>query len=104
LKIKNFVFCDISTQNLDKSHELINSLREINLNKGVIQLPDNIFGLKINQEKWPFQNESIDCIINNFYLHNVNNLENVFIRYCESLKLDGCFLSIFIILYNNQCI
>ena len=54
-------------------------------------MPENCFGLKIDNEKWPFQSNSIDCIINNLNLHNVNNTENLFREYNNSLVPDGLF-------------
>lgn len=55
-------------------------------------MPETIFGLKINHEKWPFQENSIDCIVNNLFLHSVNSIEEIMIKYNESLKADGCFI------------
>jgi SAM-dependent methyltransferase len=90
LDIKTFIYCDISGENMEKSEEAIHSLRN---NKGIkLELPENIFGLKISHEKWPFRENSLHCIVNNFYLHNVNNSEELFLKYNESLKPDGCFI------------
>ena len=89
MEIKNFIYCDVSTNNIEKSHKIISVLRK---NSKRIQIPENIFGLKINHEKWPFQDNSIDCIVNNLYLHSVNSTEEIFIKYNESLKPDGCFI------------
>jgi SAM-dependent methyltransferase len=93
LEIKNFFYCDVSSLNIEKSQLIIQELREKNYNS--IQVPENVFGLKINHEKWPFKEDSVDCIVNNLSLHNVNSLEQTLISYNESLKPDGCFIGNF---------
>jgi len=56
-------------------------------------LPQNIFSLLINKEKWPFKAESLDCIFNNLYLHTNENLENILKQYNKSLIKDGFLVS-----------
>ncbi len=63
------------------------------INKNDKTIPKNIFGILINKEKWPFQDESIDFIFNNLYLHTNENLENILKQYNKSLIKDGIFVS-----------
>jgi NADH dehydrogenase [ubiquinone] 1 alpha subcomplex assembly factor 5 len=46
----------------------------------------------INHDKWPFKDNSIDCIINNLYLHNTDSFEELLRRYQKTLVPDGCLL------------
>jgi NADH dehydrogenase [ubiquinone] 1 alpha subcomplex assembly factor 5 len=64
----------------------------INLNTG-INVPNNVFPILINQDKWPFKDNSINCIINNLYLHSVESLENHLKSIRDSLIPDGCLLT-----------
>ena len=89
MEIKTFIYCDISSQNIEKSSKLIDTFRK---SVKTIQIPENIFGILITHEKWPFLENSIDCIVNNLNLHSVNSLEEILIKYNESLKPDGCFI------------
>ena len=59
------------------------------------KLPKNMFPLLINPDKWPFKENSVNCIINNLLLHNVENLEEYLKQINNSLVPDGCFLSNF---------
>jgi SAM-dependent methyltransferase len=58
-----------------------------------VLLPQNIFSMLINKEKWPFKAESLDCIFNNLYLHTNENLENILKQYNKSLIKDGFLVS-----------
>lgn len=58
-----------------------------------IYLPENIFGVLIDHEKWPFLDNSISCIINNLYSHSVENIEDLFTKYNKSLIPDGILLA-----------
>jgi hypothetical protein len=55
-------------------------------------LPENIFGVLINHDKWPFKDNSVDCIINNLYFHNTDSLEGLLDCYHKSLIPDGCLM------------
>ena len=86
MKTKTFIYCDSSELNLQNSKKRIDAIR-----KTVKNLPENCFGIRINDEKWPFQTNSVDCIINNLNLHNSNNLEGLFRSYNSCLVSDGLF-------------
>jgi len=92
LLCKNFIYCDYTEKSLVDSKSKIDKLREeASLNKK--HLPKNIFGLLINKEKWPFKEESLDCIFNNLYLHSNENLEQILKQYNKSLIKDGFLVS-----------
>jgi hypothetical protein len=61
----------------------------------MLNLPDNIFPLLINHDKWPFMDNSVDCIVNNLYLHNTDSFETLLKKYNSSLVPDGCLISNF---------
>ena len=60
-----------------------------------LNLPENIFPVLINHDKWPFVDDSIDCIVNNLYMHNTDSLEGLLKKYNSSLVPDGCFITNF---------
>lgn len=89
------IYCDYTEESLKHSKAKIDKLREDyskQANKKSL-LPKNIFGVLINKEKWPFKEESIDCIFNNLYLHTNDNLENILKQYNKSLIKDGFLVS-----------
>jgi NADH dehydrogenase [ubiquinone] 1 alpha subcomplex assembly factor 5 len=89
IETKTLVYCDVSEANIMHSKEKIDKLR----NEGkVSNLPENIFGVVINHDKWPFKDNSIDCIVNNLYFHNTDSLEDLLKRYNKSLVSDGCLV------------
>lgn len=90
---ENFIYCDISEKNIYESKKRIDKLLKDHQNPD--NLPKNIFPVLINQEKWPFKDNSINCIINNLYLHNVENLEEHLRKLNNSLVPDGCLISNF---------
>lgn len=57
--------------------------------------PRNIFPLLISNEKWPFEDNSINCIINNLYFHSVESYEDLLRKYNKSLIPDGCLFGNF---------
>jgi NADH dehydrogenase [ubiquinone] 1 alpha subcomplex assembly factor 5 len=79
----------VSEENLKRSKERIDAVRA---DKNYTNLPENIFGVLINHDKWPFKDNSVDCVINNLYLHNTDSLEELFKRYQRSLIPDGCLI------------
>jgi NADH dehydrogenase [ubiquinone] 1 alpha subcomplex assembly factor 5 len=88
---KTFIYCDVSEENLIKCKEIIDNIKKEN--NPNINIPENIFPVLINHEKWPFKENSIDCIVNNLYLHNTDSLENILKKYNDSLIPDGCIIS-----------
>jgi SAM-dependent methyltransferase len=99
---KNFIYCDYTEKSLLHSKSIIDQLRLLqskydnnlqNIDKKKTPLPKNIFPLLINKEKWPFKDETIDCIFNNLYLHTCENLENILKIYNKSLIKDGFLVS-----------
>jgi len=96
---KNFIYCDYTEKSLLHSKSKIDKLREAystspeqNQSKKAF-LPKNIFGMLINKEKWPFKDQSVDCIFNNLYLHTNENLESILKQYNKSLIKDGFLVS-----------
>jgi NADH dehydrogenase [ubiquinone] 1 alpha subcomplex assembly factor 5 len=65
-------------------------------------LPENIFAVLINHDKWPFKDNSVDCIVNNLYFHNTDSLEALLKKYQKSLLPDGCLLGNIFTYYTFQ--
>lgn len=101
IEIENFIYCDISEKNLIESKkrvdDFLNSTNKTNKRDKLppANIPKNIYPVLINQEKWPFKDNSLDCVINNLYLHNVENFEDHLKLIRESLIPDGCLLTNF---------
>jgi NADH dehydrogenase [ubiquinone] 1 alpha subcomplex assembly factor 5 len=64
-------------------------------NSKSLNFPSNIFPVLFEQDKWPFKENSLNCIINNLCFHNVEDLESHLNLLKYSLKPDGCILANF---------
>jgi NADH dehydrogenase [ubiquinone] 1 alpha subcomplex assembly factor 5 len=100
VEIENLIYCDVSEKSLIESKkrvdDYLNSIKnnqENNSNQ--VNIPKNIYPVLINQEKWPFKENSLDCVINNLFLHNVENFEEHLKSIRDSLVPDGCLLTNF---------
>ncbi len=78
---------------MKNSKEIIDNIVRENNDK--LNLPENIFPLLINHDKWPFNDDSLDCIVNNLYFHNTDSIEMLLKKYNKSLVSDGCLISNF---------
>lgn len=76
--VKELIMCDVCQEILDKSQ---NPESEVNVSKIVV-----------DEEKLPFENDSIDLLISCLSLHWVNNLPSTFLQIKNCLKNDGVFL------------
>ena len=56
--------------------------------------------LIIEEELWCFKPETLDLIISNHNLHWVNDLQVAFLRFLDSLKPDGAFIGINLMIIN----
>jgi SAM-dependent methyltransferase len=92
IRPKTLIYCDISEENLNRSKKIIDDI--VSKSNG-LNLPENIFPLLINHDKWPFVNNSLDCIVNNLYMHNTDSVEILLKKYNNSLVADGCLISNF---------
>lgn len=76
--VKELIMCDVCQEILDKSQ---NPEPEVKVSKIVV-----------DEEKLPFENDSIDLLISCLNLHWVNNLPSTFLQIKNCLKNDGVFL------------
>ncbi|XP_025412745.1 arginine-hydroxylase NDUFAF5, mitochondrial [Sipha flava] len=76
--VKELIMCDVSQEILDKSQ---NPEPDVKVSKIVV-----------DEEKLPFDNDSIDLLISCLNLHWVNNLPSTFLQIKNCLKNDGVFL------------
>ncbi|XP_060862655.1 arginine-hydroxylase NDUFAF5, mitochondrial [Metopolophium dirhodum] len=76
--VKELIMCDVCQEILNKAK---NPEPEVKVSKIVV-----------DEEKLPFENDSIDLIISCLNLHWVNNLPSTFLQIKNSLKNDGVFL------------
>lgn len=76
---------------MDVSTQLINEFVSINTH---LKIPTLIPTL-INEEKWSFEQNSLDLIVSNMNLHWINKIENTFNLFHQSLRPDGVLLGIF---------
>lgn len=97
IQIETFIYCDVAEDNLLESKRRIDSYLE-NFNKEKYKnvsktLPKNIFPVLINQDTWPFKDNSLNGIINNLSLHCVEDLEVHLGKLNSSLISDGFILA-----------
>jgi len=76
--VKELIMCDVCQEILDKSQ---NPEPEVKVSKIIV-----------DEEKLPFENDSIDLLISCLNLHWVNNLPSTFLQIKNCLKNDGVFL------------
>lgn len=76
--VKELIMCDVCQEILDKAQ---NPEPEVKVSKIVV-----------DEEKLPFENDSIDLLISCLNLHWVNNLPSTFVQIKNCLKNDGVFL------------
>lgn len=76
--VKNLIMCDVCQEILEKAQ---NPEPEVKVSKKVV-----------DEEKLPFENNSIDLLISCLSLHWVNDLPATFLQIKNCLKNDGVFL------------
>lgn len=76
--VKELIMCDVCQEILDKSQ---NPEPEVKVSK-----------LIVDEEKLPFENDSIDLLISCLSLHWVNDLPSTLLQIKNCLKNDGVFL------------
>jgi len=76
--VKELIMCDVCQEILDKAQ---NPEPEVKVSKIIV-----------DEEKLPFENDSIDLLISCLNLHWVNNLPSTFLQIKNCLKNDGVFL------------
>lgn len=88
--------CDPSTKNLEISYDRVQQYKIEN------KLDFSVFPLAVEEELWPFKDESLDLIISSLSLHWTNDLQVALARQLSSLIPDGAMIGKFKIIINSR--
>jgi NADH dehydrogenase [ubiquinone] 1 alpha subcomplex assembly factor 5 len=84
--LESFFLCDPSVKNLEISYDRVQKYKTEN------KMNFSVFPLAVEEEIWPFQDESLDLIITSLSLHWTNDLQVALARQLASLIPDGAMI------------
>ncbi len=86
VELENLILCDYSLKNLELSMNLVEEImKEKNLNF-------NCYPVCLEEEIWPFKEESLDLVVSSLSLHWTNDVQVALSRILESLQPDGALI------------